>query len=301
MTGQVVQMFMLWSLFLTASSMSQQAGGANARVDYDPDTVYTYNYDMDFESLGFSQTYSQGGSGDDVPVDKQQLSCSCDVTPVKPEPDDDGWLLQLEVHDVHHRVIDSYGRHLEMASNGLDQKMGRNFFFVQRPDGHVPYVYYPSDESDEIVDMKKGMANMFRSRTDVFQPPPPGAGDHEQEQQPHSDPMPVQLEEEDHTGRHNVTYSMARQPGGLTVVTRHRRHDPTQYVKLVRGPQRSAEALKDSSVFERQEVHVDHATGKIRAVHSEHYVKLDHGSPRFVDEVRTSRCTHLLLLLQLLL
>jgi hypothetical protein len=150
----------------------------------------------------------------------QSLACSIDVTAVRRYSDDE-WLLQLEMYDMEHRHTDRGGNTRLMQHSGeFDLRLERDFFFVQRSDGTVTQCFYPpviaaarkspesraykaaraqleslstvgrlaQGEAADIVDMKKGMANHFRTQAAAF------ASEEE-----------ILQDAEDHSGKHNVT------------------------------------------------------------------------------------------------
>ena len=232
-----------------------------AAVNYNIGVVYTYAYEVHLQSFGFSNRNHQGTATN---PDTQRVSCSCDVTAVRQFSDNE-FLLHLEIYDMQQEIIDRYGNKRVMQHAGdNDIRMQRDFFFVQRYDGRVTHCFYPADEDPEIVNMKKGMANHFRTFL--------------------SNVDTMEAEEEDHHGRHNVTYSVSSY-GDKTTVIRDRIHDNAQYGIVKQQSHRNMDGFQDSEVRESHQVEIERNTGKIQAVTSVHIARLESKPPRYIDEV----------------
>jgi hypothetical protein len=70
--------------------------------------------------------------------------------------ENDGYVTKLELR--HPRVIRTKGGRTikHVVDHNLEEKLSQPFFFVQGPNGEVTHVFYPHDDSADVVGMKKG-------------------------------------------------------------------------------------------------------------------------------------------------
>ena len=70
--------------------------------------------------------------------------------------ENDGYVTKLELR--HPRLIRSKGgRKIKHAvDHKLERKLSQPFFFVQDSKGEITHVFYPHDDSPDLIGMKKG-------------------------------------------------------------------------------------------------------------------------------------------------
>jgi hypothetical protein len=73
----------------------------------------------------------------------------------------DRYVTKLELR--HPRVIRTKGGRTikHVVDHNLEEKLSQPFFFVQNPNGEVTHVFYPHDDSADVVGMKKGKLIAF--------------------------------------------------------------------------------------------------------------------------------------------
>jgi hypothetical protein len=76
--------------------------------------------------------------------------------------ENDGFITKLELR--HPRVIRNKGGRTikHVVDHNLEEKLAQPFFFVQNPRGEVTRVFYPHDDSPDLVGMKKGKRDILR-------------------------------------------------------------------------------------------------------------------------------------------
>ena len=75
--------------------------------------------------------------------------------------ENDSYVTKLELR--HPRVIRTKGGRTikHVVDHNLEEKLSQPFFFVQDPNGEVTRVFYPHDDSADVVGMKKGKLIKF--------------------------------------------------------------------------------------------------------------------------------------------
>ena len=75
--------------------------------------------------------------------------------------DNDGYVTKLLLHNA--RIVRTNGdrRIKHVVDQNLEKKLSQPFYFVQHPRGEVTDVFYPHDDSPDLVGIKKGNLNGF--------------------------------------------------------------------------------------------------------------------------------------------
>lgn len=71
--------------------------------------------------------------------------------------ENDTYVTKLELR--HPRVIRTKGGRTikHVVDHNLEEKLSQPFFFIQDPKGEVTRVFYPHDDSPDLVGIKKGI------------------------------------------------------------------------------------------------------------------------------------------------
>lgn len=92
------------------------------------------------------------------PAHSEQITCRCDIT-VDTQFDEDSWLLELSIYQMEQVSAESMGhrRLPQTPPTHDDAELSRHpFYVVQGKRGAIEKVFYPPDESPDIVNTKKG-------------------------------------------------------------------------------------------------------------------------------------------------
>lgn len=79
----------------------------------------------------------------------------------------DGYVTKLQLR--HARMIRTNGDRTikHVVDQNLEKKLSRPFYFVQDPKGKVTDVFYPHDDSPDLVGIKKGNSNRVQKSVSI--------------------------------------------------------------------------------------------------------------------------------------
>eukprot|EP01047_Picozoa_sp_COSAG01_P030399 COSAG01_NODE_2119_length_8380_cov_44.533510_2_plen_833_part_00 len=258
-----------------APSVMQRNGDQFADVYYHLGEVKSFTYEAVVKSSGFRDR--NGGTRGDQ--QHERFACRCNITATH-HYNDSSWLLKLKVFDMRHVSLDRYGNAREIPAPVEDEELLQHpFYVVQRHSGAIANVFYPSQESHDVVNLKKTVADSFHTRMDLFS--------HEKfTSSPDSDGGEV-IQEEDGRGIYNATYSR-HLVKDHHVIRRHCKHHHSRYMTSMTHDPSHPDLLDKSEIFHTTDVHIHNHSKKIQFVSKIQSVKLDHSKPRYMETVAES-------------
>lgn len=232
-------------------------------IHYDVGATYSFDFELFVHSDGL-------GAAINAARQNERMDARCDVT-ARVQNSDAGWLLELEVSEMHQSSVHQDGSVHPVPTMG-DDRLGRHaFYFLQDRDGAISSVYYPAQEVQDVANLKKGTpalpfssissslcVSYFPSMLTVVCTRAQGLAGMFHTRAGRDDGETSIVEEHDEHGNHTVRYEYELRPD-KQVVRRHREHEIMRFVDSSTHGRNSGARLNvmdDSDVTDVTEHHL---------------------------------------------
>ncbi|XP_028399178.1 uncharacterized protein LOC114522645 isoform X2 [Dendronephthya gigantea] len=143
----------LWTYFFPFFFLLFYLTDAVTYLEIYPGQQCSYNYDLEVHTHRGERSTKELNIKINAKVNLEVLD--------RYMTENDGYVTKLELR--HPRVIRSKGGRTikHVVDHNLEKKLSRPFFFVQSRKGEVTHVFYPHDDSEDLIGMKKGVVSAF--------------------------------------------------------------------------------------------------------------------------------------------